>query len=46
MKIEDCKPKGCKYCGSNTLHKIGTWTRVGGQKVQRYRCTTCGRSFI
>lgn len=45
LEIIDNKHAICKYCNENALQKIGCMTRVGGIKVQRYRCTNCGKSF-
>ncbi|MDY0277314.1 MAG: hypothetical protein RBQ97_04450 [Acholeplasma sp.] len=43
--IEDCKPECCKYCADTNLNKLGFVTIVGGKKLQRYKCQTCGRTF-
>ncbi len=37
----DGKPKACKYCGSESIIKTGTY-----YKNQRWRCTKCEHTFF
>ena len=32
----------CPHCGGETI-KQGTRVRAGGNRVQAYQCTTCGK---
>lgn len=45
LKIEDCRPEYCKYCGEKKLSKLGFIIITGGRKLQRYKCNVCGRTF-
>lgn len=45
MEILDNKRDTCIFCGEDTVHKLGLITVVGGNKKQRYKCTTCGKTF-
>ena len=47
----DCRPKGCKRCGSRYIARHGvvtkplTDTKISRVRIVRYRCSGCGVSF-